>query len=858
MNRPQLATVYFANCLSMVSSVAIIVVARWVIRAVPSHRARLWLVMATALSNFGFSIANLITDMADTATTLPCAVSAWCYIIRMRARSRAELRRFHRMSESTFASLGRSSNGSGSDDMLDAHRSSAWSFGHNVAQNSSHDINITPNTALHPTISTTTENTAHQPSGGRDALNNMSNSNGHPVDTSAATPPDHVQIEVPQVLTAAQHSPSLARLNRVEMVANLTQRREEESSFLFAILRQALYPISITASGCIQIFVDLTLNDETPKRSTFETAATVVTNLQGFLFFLVFLFDPAVAQWRRMWREYVVWKWYIEYYFSLGMPQEGKDFEDRFLANCQEHLDEDPTLARFLRPPAYAWSHSYQRYLAEHQSSRLAPILTFDTIHGEIGTTVPADPFNSHQPSEAVPATQGMPGGSNGANVYNPANNSQGSTAPSAETSPPNLVGTHLTKPRSTEPIDTSLLNTDTPDTSASLVTVSPKQPPPRPPSPPAPTGPSMLSPENTNSSNNSNRRSWLHCGAATAIHPLSGDDEGESVDQDTDLPIASKAAHVPFRAPIQPSNQASRSSRHPYFREYAQQLFRAVSSNALHSAHGNNATGTPPITDATSEERGRSGEPGSSHQSSQDMNEKHVVLQPTVVEHKIGSDDGIDDIDDDDDDADLDFLTDEEKLERRRRRRRRRSRNPSILERRATIGGGDISHAPYYDVPRAPRTSATTSDMPASVARSHEHHWWQIFVCCYAQEAEVVPTIQGRDSQSSQNSRGRGSSRTSHGSSLYTGRLGSCRRHLRISKRSDRRNTPELNIVYQRPFRWLPVSYCVHVLVRKLMVPKLARLPPIPYPKEQMLRSRQERQASVDLVVAGLWRPNL
>lgn len=135
----------------------------------------------------------------------------------------------------------------------------------------------------------------------------------------------------------------------------------KERSFVAAILRQALYPISISVTGCIQIFVDLTIPKEWDQDDELSYAANVATSIQGFLFFLVFLFDPAVIQTRQEWRKYMIWRYYIEFYYSLEMPHEGREFETRFMQQCQQldPVKDQVKLDQLTRPPSYSWSLQY-------------------------------------------------------------------------------------------------------------------------------------------------------------------------------------------------------------------------------------------------------------------------------------------------------------------------------------------------------------------------------------------------------------------------------------------------------------------------------------------------------------------
>ncbi|KAI1307879.1 hypothetical protein EDD11_004381 [Mortierella claussenii] len=137
--------------------------------------------------------------------------------------------------------------------------------------------------------------------------------------------------------------------------------RAKERPFLVAILRQALYPISISVSGCIQIIVDLTLDGSQDYESALDYFANAATSVQGFLFFLVFIFDPAVVQTRRYWRKYLVWKYYVEFYYSLGMPHEGREFQDQFFEKCQvlNRYGNETRFDQLTRTPPYSWSLQY-------------------------------------------------------------------------------------------------------------------------------------------------------------------------------------------------------------------------------------------------------------------------------------------------------------------------------------------------------------------------------------------------------------------------------------------------------------------------------------------------------------------
>ncbi|KAF9146808.1 hypothetical protein BGX30_007726 [Mortierella sp. GBA39] len=173
-----------------------------------------------------------------------------------------------------------------------------------------------------------------------------------------ASPPQSTNLSSQgPLLDTPEHHGSQPRFPAQEVGA----LRRKERSFVVAIFRQALYPISISVSGCIQIFVDLTIPNDWDLNDEFSYAANVATSIQGFLFFLVFMFDPAVIQTRQEWRKYMVWRYYTEFYYSLGMPHEGREFETRFMQQCQQldPVKDQVKLDQLTRPPSYSWSLQY-------------------------------------------------------------------------------------------------------------------------------------------------------------------------------------------------------------------------------------------------------------------------------------------------------------------------------------------------------------------------------------------------------------------------------------------------------------------------------------------------------------------
>ncbi|KAF9357045.1 hypothetical protein BGX26_004341 [Mortierella sp. AD094] len=150
-------------------------------------------------------------------------------------------------------------------------------------------------------------------------------------------------------------TPIMTRGSHPESVAIL---RAKERPFFVAILRQSLYPITISVSGCIQIIADLTIVDADDYDSAFGYVANVATSIQGFLFFMVFMFDPALMQTRKHWRKYWIWKYYIEFYYGLGMPQEGRDFGERFMETCSglNQYGNETKFDELTKPPSYSWT----------------------------------------------------------------------------------------------------------------------------------------------------------------------------------------------------------------------------------------------------------------------------------------------------------------------------------------------------------------------------------------------------------------------------------------------------------------------------------------------------------------------
>ncbi|KAF9955613.1 hypothetical protein BGZ70_010172 [Mortierella alpina] len=183
--------------------------------------------------------------------------------------------------------------------------------------------------------------------------------------------------------TTSTRDPRAPAQNPSASENNIT--RINERTLLIAILRQALYPISISVSGCIQIIVDLTVMSRLDYLESLDYFANIATSIQGFLFFLVFMFDPAVVYTRRQWRKYLVWKYYIEFYYSLGMPQEGRVFQDQFMQQCQHTLvrsgssKDEANYDVFLKQPSYSWSLQYDNLAMPSEFQTAYPLINVST-----------------------------------------------------------------------------------------------------------------------------------------------------------------------------------------------------------------------------------------------------------------------------------------------------------------------------------------------------------------------------------------------------------------------------------------------------------------------------------------------
>ncbi|KAF9936531.1 hypothetical protein BGZ67_002254 [Mortierella alpina] len=535
LSRPNLTWAMAANWLSMIGSLMIMLHVPRVIEQVPTQRKRMLIIFFTALSNFGFSFANIMTDFTGANTFLPCSVSAWCYVFfqlltcmlvivstfRLCGVFLFERRRSIPSKYIALCPLGAFilatvpaiAQQFGFDECAhycwfvvkhyedNCQERSLWaylcfyawmilfllilfgstlyvmvriaiSFMH-VRSRVKQVVNqtIKPASGAEPPPSPqmsafervrslsyrvkdkTTSIFSSDSRRQQGSSWSQQDRSGEPVASAAyavnqnrgqqgigsSSSPSPSATRSENAHTFHGHSPQAPRNESIlsssyrdedassRAASNTTSTRGpgaaqnpvasenniiriNERTLLIAILRQALYPISISVSGCIQIIVDLTVMTRVDYLETLDYLANIATSIQGFLFFLVFMFDPAVVYTRRQWRKYLVWKYYIEFYYSLGMPQEGREFHDQFLQQCQHTMirsgssKDEANYDVFLKQPSYSWSL---------HDDNLAMPSEFQTAYPLIHVGTPADADAPHQQEEGLPD----PSGSSFANV---------------------------------------------------------------------------------------------------------------------------------------------------------------------------------------------------------------------------------------------------------------------------------------------------------------------------------------------------------------------------------------------------------------------------------------------------------
>ncbi|KAI8602790.1 hypothetical protein EDD21DRAFT_370889 [Dissophora ornata] len=472
--RPHQVVVRVADWLSLVGSLLIILHAPRVAQRVPTQRKRMLIIFFIAISNFGFALANVITDYTGASSFVPCSISAWCYVFFQLLTCSLVIVSTFRLcgvflfterrsipskyiaicpilaftlattpaaaGHFNFNECGRYCWFTPSPNQQNCRVRSPWAWLCYYAwmilflstifastlfvmlkiaiavMHSRSDLKQVANQTMGcvtvetpPTQTTSTfgrlrtmsqsiqqKTTSLFSAGSRRRGSTGSQREGYQSSLTEAYQGREREVsDVTTASTAAQHdvfmtsfglSPPTAHGGNGEGSAPSSSTRTQacnalpnvtgglkmgiesvsvlhakERPFLLAILRQALYPITISISGFIQVIVDLTLAALTSYGDSLSYAATVATSIQGFLFFLVFLFDPAVVQTRQQWRKYMVWKYYVEFYYSLGMPHEGRDFEDKFMEKCQSlnRAGKESKFDQLTRPPSYSWSLQY-------------------------------------------------------------------------------------------------------------------------------------------------------------------------------------------------------------------------------------------------------------------------------------------------------------------------------------------------------------------------------------------------------------------------------------------------------------------------------------------------------------------
>ncbi|KAI8356873.1 hypothetical protein B0O80DRAFT_446009 [Mortierella sp. GBAus27b] len=449
--RPTLPLALLANWLSVAGSLAIILHVPTVIARVPSQRKRMFIILFTAISNFCFSLVNIITDYADATTYLPCSLSAWCYVFFQLLTCTLVIASTFRLcgvflftdkrsipskyiaicpliafilattpaafKQYDFNECSHYCWFKPTPAQEDCRIISLWAwlcfygwmilflsilFGSTLfvlgkiavaVTHSRSDLKQVANQSLNSLSGDLTTRSTTSPTvverlrslgrriQGKTASTHSSDiqhkrndnqqDNLHMSTGSEDTAPGLLSDDTANSRPGDNYSPTRVHLHsgttgsfsngRDTSSSQRTSSHSSERAFMLAIFRQAFYPISISISGCVQIIVDVTLVNAWDYEGSLDYAANIVTSVQGFLFFLVFMFDPAVVQTRRYWRKYLIWKYYIEFYYSFGMPHEGREFEDRFMEKCQA-LNRPGNEAQFdllAKPPPYSWSLQY-------------------------------------------------------------------------------------------------------------------------------------------------------------------------------------------------------------------------------------------------------------------------------------------------------------------------------------------------------------------------------------------------------------------------------------------------------------------------------------------------------------------
>ncbi|KAF9439054.1 hypothetical protein BGZ76_000536 [Entomortierella beljakovae] len=318
LNTPKKVIVTIANWLSLIGSLVIILSVPSVTQRAPAQTKRMFIILFTAFSNFGFALTNVIT-----AILLGSTIFVMTRIGMSVVKLRKDIKNITGRSLSYMVSS--------------EARAEAMQFSPEMADLRQVEDNRTTGNPL--------------------SFNGISEAElarfesfglGGVVGTEDSQSPGRIATN-----SAPQQTES-------SISVNIAVPRSQERSFFAAILRQSLYPVSIVLSGCIQIIGDLTLKSG-EHNNAIGYISNIGTSIQGFLFFLVYIYDPAVAQTRWQFRKYWIWKYYIEFYYSLGRPQDGRNFEDQFMEKCKD-LNPNLNMEKLdllTKPPPYSWSIQY-------------------------------------------------------------------------------------------------------------------------------------------------------------------------------------------------------------------------------------------------------------------------------------------------------------------------------------------------------------------------------------------------------------------------------------------------------------------------------------------------------------------
>ncbi|KAF9202238.1 hypothetical protein BGZ49_007579 [Haplosporangium sp. Z 27] len=411
-HRPMQVIARIANWFSLIGSLMIIIHIPKVTQRAPSQTKRMVIILFTAISNFGFALANIVT--AFTLATIPAAAGdfvfnecgRYCWFKPSEEHHTCKITSlwawtcFYGWMVLFLATLFAST-----IFVMYKIASAVIASRRDLKSVANQPLNYVTIQLPPPQFTSRSQSFSHiERLSSQDYITTLA-SLGVDVssDSNEGTPTsDRFQSAAQSVPQSANNTSSnLARVGPLEKIAIL---RAKERPFFIAILRQSLYPIAISVSGCLQIIADLTIVNGSDFSSTFGYVANVATSIQGFLFFLVFMFDPAMIQIRQQWRKYWIWKYYIEFYYGLGMPQEGRAFEDRFMEMCSSlnQYGNESKFDQLTKPPPYSWLLQHDNIMMpDFQTTHpLANVMSNSTLTTGMGAVIHSESSSEELGSE--------------------------------------------------------------------------------------------------------------------------------------------------------------------------------------------------------------------------------------------------------------------------------------------------------------------------------------------------------------------------------------------------------------------------------------------------------------------------